>query len=64
MSVITEILNRLSGIAALKERLAAQQSILDKHDEWLFDHEKRLLQLEAAPPAASAPRRAARKRLR
>jgi len=55
MSVVTEILDRLSGIAA-------QQSLLDKHDEWLFDHEKRLLQLETErpvpPPAARRlPRR-------
>ncbi len=58
MSVVTEILDRLAGISALKERIAAQQSLLDKHDEWLFDHEKRLLQLEVdrRPPAAATRR--------
>ena len=61
MSVVTEILDRLSGISALKERIAAQQSLLDKHDEWLFDHEKRLLQLETLRPAR-ATRRVARRR--
>ncbi|MCC6535543.1 MAG: hypothetical protein IT531_23575 [Burkholderiales bacterium] len=57
MSVVTEILDRLSGIAALKERLTAQQSTLDKHDEWLFDHEKRLLQLENVRSARTPRRR-------
>jgi len=63
MSVVTEILDRLSGISALKERISAQQSLLDKHDEWLFDHEKRLLQLETERPApAPATRRVSRRR--
>jgi len=61
MSVVTEILDRLAGISALKERIAAQQSVLDKHDEWLFDHEKRLLQLETGRPAPTT-RRVTRRR--
>jgi len=63
VSVVSEILDRLSGISALKERIAAQQSLLDKHDEWLFDHEKRLLQLETERPVmAPAARRIPRRR--
>lgn len=58
MSLVTDILDRLSGVSALKERIAAQQGILDRHDEWLLDHEKRLLRLEPAPrPPAKRRRR-------
>jgi hypothetical protein len=61
MSTITEILDRLSGIAVLKERLAETNRNVDRGLAWLLDHEKRLIRLEArsegAPtPAPAAPR--------
>ena len=46
MSTITEILDRLSGIAALKERQAETNRNVDRTLVWLLDHEKRLLRLE------------------
>ncbi len=60
MSTIAEILDRLSSVAVLKERLAETNRNVDRSLSWLLDHEKRLIFLEAAPraPAASAvPRR-------
>lgn len=59
MSTIAEILDRLSGVAVLKERLAETNRNVDRSLTWLLDHEKRLIRLEAlslpAPPV-KAPR--------
>lgn len=60
MSTIAEILDRLSGVAVLEERLAESNRNVDRSLSWLLDHEKRLIHLEAvsrAPAAAAAPRR-------
>lgn len=52
MSTIAEILDRLSGVAVLKERLAETNRNVDRSLTWLLDHEKRLIHLEAAAKAA------------
>ena len=46
MSAITDILDRLSGVAILKERLAETVRNVDRSLVWLLDHEKRLIRLE------------------
>lgn len=61
MSTVAELLDRLSGVAVLKERLAETNRNVDRSLSWLLDHEKRLIHLEAGrsrPPEgpASAPR--------
>lgn len=58
-----EILDRLSGISILKERLAETSRHVDNSLNWLLDHEKRLIHLEAAAKLtlAEAPRRLPRK---
>ena len=61
MSVIAEILDRLSGVAVLKERLTETNRNVDRTLTWLLDHEKRLIHLEAA--RASTPRAEPTKRL-
>lgn len=64
MSTIAEILDRLSGIAVLKERLAETNRSVDRSLAWLLDHEKRLIRLEAkneVVPAAPAQPRVSRK---
>ena len=48
MSTIAEILDRLSGVTILKERLTETNRNVDKSLAWLLDHEKRLIHLEAA----------------
>ena len=55
MSTIAEILDRLSGVAVLKERLAETNRNVDRSLAWLLDHEKRLIHLEAAAKVAEAP---------
>ena len=59
MSVIAEILDRLSGVAVLKERLTETNRNVDRSLTWLLDHEKRLIHLEArgATTTADTPRR-------
>jgi hypothetical protein len=61
LSTIAEIFDRLSGVAVLKERLAETSRNVDRSLAWLFDHEKRMTQLEASakltsPPASPPPR--------
>lgn len=55
MSTIAEILDRLSGVTVLKERLAETNRNVDRSLSWLLDHEKRLIHLEAAAKVAPAP---------
>lgn len=54
MSTITEILDRLSGIAAVKERMSETARNVDKSLAWLLDHEKRLIRMESAQPGPTA----------
>lgn len=54
MSAITDILDRLSGVAILKERMGEINKNLDRSQVWLFDHEKRLIRLEALNPAVAS----------
>ena len=63
MSTIAEILDRLSGVAVLKERLSETNRNVERSLAWLLDHEKRLIQLEASrqAPALPAPPRLPRK---
>lgn len=56
MSTIAEVLDRLSGVAVLKERLAETNRNVDRTLTWLLEHEKRLIQLEASRAAPAAPR--------
>ena len=46
MSVITDILDRLSGIAAVRERLAETAKRVDLLADRLLDHERRLTRVE------------------
>lgn len=57
MSAISEILDRLSGVTALKERLAETNRNVDRSLAWLLEHEKRLIHLEAGvqPPPTRPP---------
>ena len=55
MSTIGEILDRLSGIAILKERLAETNRDVDRSLNWLLDHEKRLTRLETLAGAGAEP---------
>ena len=54
MSAILDILDRLSGVAILKERMGEVNKNLDRSLVWLLDHEKRLIRLEG-PSQSSAP---------
>ena len=60
MSGIREILDRLSGIVAVKEQVAAVKGEIDRILPLLVDHERRLTRLETRSEAAGAPKALAR----
>jgi hypothetical protein len=63
MSTITDILDRLSGVAIVKERLLETNRNVDRALTWLFDHEKRLLRIEAGGHAVEPPPKPPTRRL-
>ena len=46
MSLVTEVLERLSGIAIVREKLDDTSHRMDRVADWLLDHEKRIVRLE------------------
>jgi hypothetical protein len=63
LSAITELLDRLSGIAVVRERLGDTAKRVDHLADRLLDHERRLTRLEtlAPPDPPRGPRQLARK---
>lgn len=58
MSVVTDILDRLSGVTAVREKLNHTSERVEKVADMLLDHERRILALEyGAPPRSKAPSR-------
>ena len=51
MSLITELLDRLSGVAVVRERLGDTVKRVDALTERLVDHERRLTRLEVLMPS-------------
>ena len=52
MSVLQEMLDRLSGVSALRDRLNDIRATLQDHQRFVLDHERRIARLEAGlePP--------------
>ena len=50
MSLITELMDRLSGVAVVRERLGDTVKRVDALTERLVDHERRLTRLEVLGP--------------
>jgi hypothetical protein len=61
MSVVTEILDRLSGVTAVREKLNSTSQRIEKLADMLLDHEKRILTLELSgnrsPQSPPKPKR-------
>jgi len=49
VSVIQEMLDRLSGVSVLRDRLNDLHATLRDHQGFILDHERRLARLEAGP---------------
>ncbi|MFN0299471.1 MAG: hypothetical protein ACKVQU_03855 [Burkholderiales bacterium] len=61
MSLVTEILDRLTGLAAVKAQLDTTAADVRRLADWMLDHEKRVLRIEAGlSPKDRAPRRSVR----
>ena len=56
MSVVTEILDRLTGISTVAERLAETGRKLDRLGDAALDHERRLIRLEILSAPAKSRR--------
>jgi hypothetical protein len=54
LSLITDLLDRLSGVAVVRERLGDAAKRVDALAERLVDHERRLTRLEVLVPADPA----------
>jgi DNA-binding MurR/RpiR family transcriptional regulator len=54
MSLVTDILERLSGIAIVREKLDDTTKRVDKVADWLLDHERRITTLEAKQSATKS----------
>ena len=50
MSLVTDVLERLSGIAVVREKLNDTTRRVEKAADWLLDHERRITTLEAQQP--------------
>lgn len=49
MSALQEMLDRLSGVSALRDRMNDLHATLRDHQHFILDHERRLARLEAGP---------------
>jgi hypothetical protein len=49
VSLIQEMLDRLSGVSALRDRLNDLGVTLRDHQRFILEHERRLARLEAGP---------------
>jgi hypothetical protein len=59
MRIVTGILDRLTGIAVVRETLAETAQKVDRLADALLDHERRLVRLETIvhPPAGGTRKR-------
>lgn len=46
MSLVTEILDRLSGVASLKEKMALQDKVLEGMQRIMLDQQKEIAELK------------------
>lgn len=49
MSLVQELLDRLTGLSTLRERMNDMHATLRDHQGFILDHERRLARLEAGP---------------
>lgn len=61
MSLVTDILDRLSGIAVVREKLSETTQKVNTLAAWVLDHEKRLTRLETLSAVGEAARKSPRK---
>ena len=62
MSAVREILERLSGIHVVSEKLDMTMERVEKLGDWLLDHERRLVAMETSQALSKQPARLPRKK--
>ena len=48
MTIVTELLERLAGVATLREKVAETSQRVDRIGEWLLELDRRVTWIEAA----------------
>ncbi len=61
MSLVTELLERLAGVAVLKEKVNDTAERVERLGEWTLDLDRRVTRIEGAQAALQAPPRPPRK---
>jgi hypothetical protein len=61
MSLVTDLLERLAGVAILREKVSETAIRVEKQGEWLLDLDRRLTRIEGAQMAAPRPPRLPKK---
>lgn len=57
MSLVTELLERLAGVAALREKVHDTADRVERLAEWTLDLDRRVARLEGAQAAGQKPPR-------
>ena len=57
MSLVTELLERLAGVAALKEKVDDTADRVERLAEWTLDLDRRVARIEGAQAAGRKPPR-------
>lgn len=57
MSLITELLERLAGVAVLREKVDDTAERVERLGEWTLDLDRRVTRVESAQSARRAPPR-------
>lgn len=57
MSLVTELLERLAGVAVLKEKVNDTADRVERLAEWLLDLDRRVARIEGSQRAPRKPRR-------
>jgi hypothetical protein len=61
MSLVTELLERLAGVAVLKEKIIDTAARVERLGEWTLDLDRRVTRIEGAQAAIQTPPRLPRK---
>jgi chromosome segregation ATPase len=61
MSLVTELLERLAGVAILKEKVNDTAERVDRLAEWLLELDRRVTRVEMTQATLHAPARLPRK---
>jgi len=57
MSIVTELLERLAGVALLKAKVSDAADRVERLGEWMLELDRRVTRVESAQPLPARPKR-------